>query len=227
MKRLSISVIIPTLNEQENIETLISYLHRLDSALELIIADAGSVDRTVEKARNLSKVIHSARGRGVQMNEGAKAATGDILWFIHADCRPHPASIDAMAQALANENIIGGAFEYRLNQPGFKFRLAENLSNYKNRLLKLLFGDMGIFVRREIFEKMGGYKEIPLMEDMDFSKRLKKRGKIVILPQRMNTSARRWIEDGYLLNSIRSWTFQSAWALGTSPYKLARWYRFK
>ena len=135
MKRLSISVIIPTLNEQENIETLISYLHRLDSALELIIADAGSVDRTVEKARNLSKVIHSARGRGVQMNEGAKAATGDILWFIHADCRPHPASIDAMAQALANENIIGGAFEYRLNQPGFKFRLAENLSNYKNRLL--------------------------------------------------------------------------------------------
>jgi len=227
MKRLSISVIIPTLNERENIETLLNYLHRLDNELELIVADAGSVDKTVEKARNMSKVIHSARGRGVQMNEGAKAATGDIIWFIHADCRPHPASIDAMMQALANENVVGGGFEYRLNQSGFKFRLAENLSNYKNRLLKLLFGDMGIFVRRKIFEKMGGYKDIPLMEDMDFSKRLKKHGKIVILPQHMNTSARRWIEEGFVLHSIRSWTFQSIWAFGVSPFFLAKWYKFK
>jgi GT2 family glycosyltransferase len=82
-------------------------------------------------------------------------------------------------------------------------------------------------VRQEIFERMAGYHEIPLMDDMDFSRRLKRYGKIVILPQRINTSARRWLEDGYILNSIRSWAFQSAWALGASPHLLAKWYRFK
>lgn len=227
MSRFSISVIIPTLNEEENIEALLKYLHQLDSTLELIVADAGSLDRTIEKAQSLSKIVHSTRGRGIQMNAGASAATGDILWFIHADCRPHLQSILAMQQVLTDDSIVGGAFEYRLNHPGFKFRLAETLSNYKNRLLKLLFGDMGIFVRGEIFEKIGGYKKIPLMEDMDFCNRLKRLGKIVILPYKMDTSARRWMEEGYILNSIRSWTFQIAWALGASPYKLARWYRFK
>lgn len=227
MPRYSISAIIPTLNEEQNIQSLLNYLHELESDLELIVADAGSTDNTVVKAQNLGKVVHSATGRGVQMNEGAKVATGDVLWFIHADCRPHVNAVHAMQNALADQQIVGGGFEYRLNHPGFKFRLAEKLSNYKNRLLKLLFGDMGIFVQREIFERMGGYKEIPLMEDMDFSKRLKQYGKIVILPNRMDTSARRWIEDGYLLNSIRSWIFQSAWALGASPHTLAKWYRFK
>ncbi len=227
MRKLSISVIIPTLNEEENIDCLLNYLHQLDSMLELIVVDAGSTDRTVLKAKKLSKVIQSSQGRGIQMNVGATIAKEDVFWFIHADCRPHPTSIQAIRQALANENIVGGAFEYRLNHPGFKFRLAEMLSNYKNRSLKLLFGDMGIFVRRGIFERMGGYKDIPLMEDMDFSKRLKRLGKIVILQQKMDTSARRWIEEGYILSSIRSWTFQSAWAFGASPYTLAKWYRFK
>ena len=227
MKRFSISVIIPTRNEAENIEGLLRYLHHLDSALEIIVADAGSTDKTVEKAKRLSKVIQSAKGRGVQMNEGAKVARGDVLWFIHADCYPHPDSIQAMKQALANEEIVGGGFEYALHHPGFRFRVVEFLSNRKNRLLKWLFGDMGIFVRREVFVQMGGYSEIPLMEDMDFSQRLKHHGKIVILRQRMKTSARRWIEEGYVLNSLRSWLFQSAWALGASPATLARFYKFK
>ena len=223
----SISVIIPTLNEAQNIERLLSYLHQLDSTLELIVSDAGSADNTVEQAKYVSKVVHSARGRGIQMNEGAKAATGDVLWFIHADCFPPSDSVNAIRQALIDPEVVGGGFEYSLNHPAFRFRVIEVLSNRKNRMLKLLYGDMGIFVRREIFNQMGGYEEIPLMEDMDFSKRLKQYGKITILPQRMTTSARRWIEDGFVLNSIRSWLFQIAWALGASPYKLAKWYRFK
>ena len=227
MSKYSISVIIPTLNEAQNIERLLSYLHQLDSTLELIVADAGSTDSTVEQAKCLSKVVHSARGRGIQMNAGAKAATRDVLWFIHADCFPPSDSVDAIRQTLIDPEVVGGGFEYNLNHPAFRFRIVEWLSNRKNRLLKLLYGDMGIFVRREIFDKMGGYEEIPLMEDMDFSKRLKQYGKITILPQRMTTSARRWIEDGFVLNSTRSWLFQIAWALGASPYKLAKWYRFK
>ncbi|UCE04656.1 MAG: hypothetical protein JSW07_13640 [bacterium] len=137
------------------------------------------------------------------MNVGAKVATGDVFWFIYADCRPHSDSIDAMRKALMNENIVSDAFMYRLNHPGFKYRLAQTLSNYKNRLLHLLFGNMGICVRRNIFQKMGGYKEIPLMEDMDFCKRFKQYDKIVTLPQKMTSYARRWIEEGYVLNSLR------------------------
>jgi rSAM/selenodomain-associated transferase 2 len=227
MERLSISAIIPTLNEQGNIKSLLDYLRQLDPTLELIIADGGSSDETVSLAEGLSRVVHATRGRGAQMNAGANIATGEVLWFLHADCRPHPDSIHAIQLALADEAVAGGGFEYNLYHPAFRFRVIEYLSNRKNRLLQWLFGDMGIFVRREIFKKMGGYKEIPLMEDMDFSKRLKQHGKIEILPQRTNTSARRWIEEGYILNSLLSWILQSAWALGASPDILARFYQFK
>lgn len=227
MERLSISAIIPTLNEQGNIKSLLDYLRQLDPRVELIIADGGSSDETVSLAEGLSRVVHADRGRGAQMNAGANNATGEALWFLHADCRPHPDSIQAIQLALADEAVVGGGFEYALEHPAFRFRVVEFLSNRKNHLLQWLFGDMGIFVRREIFERMGGYKEIPLMEDMDFSKRLKQYGKMVILPQRMKTSARRWIKEGYVLNSLRTWLFQSAWALGASPETLARFYKFK
>lgn len=222
-----ISVIIPTLNEEEHIRDLLVYLNQLDEGLELIVADAGSTDQTVEHARSLARVVESPRGRGVQMNRGAAVAQGQVLWFLHADCRPHPDSVRLIDKVLSDPAVVGGGFEYALDHPGFRFRLIEFLSNRKNRRLGWLFGDMGIFVRRDIFEQMQGFKEIPLMEDMDFSKRLKPLGKVVILPQRIMTSSRRWLEEGYLFNALRSWTLQSAWVLGASPHTLAKWYRFK
>ncbi|MDZ7721410.1 MAG: TIGR04283 family arsenosugar biosynthesis glycosyltransferase [candidate division KSB1 bacterium] len=224
---LSISVIIPTLNEEKNVAELLKYLKNLDERLELIVADAGSQDGTAARARRLSRMIESPRGRGIQMNKGAQAATGEVLWFLHADCRPHPDSLPAMLAALSDPHLVGGGFEYNLDHPSRRFRWTEFFSNRKNRMLTWLFGDMGIFVRRPVFERMGGYKEIPLMEDMDFSKRLKEEGNIVILPLRINTSARRWLEEGYIYHSIRSWVLQSAWRLGASPETLARFYTFK
>jgi rSAM/selenodomain-associated transferase 2 len=227
MSQMLISVIIPTLNEEEHIRDLLVYLKKLDKDLELIIADAGSTDQTVEQAWSLARVVESALGRGVQMNRGAAVAQGQVLWFLHADCRPHAYSVQLIGEALSDPEVVGGGFEYALDHPGFRFRLIEFLSNRKNRRLGWLFGDMGIFVRRDIFEEMHGYKDIPLMEDMDFSKRLKLLGKVVILPQRIMTSSRRWLEEGYLFNSLRSWALQSAWVLGASPQTLAKWYRFK
>jgi len=225
---LSFSVIIPTLNEADNIESLLVNLNQLDKKLELIVADSESSDNTVILSKKYAKVIQALkRGRGAQMNAGARVATGDILWFLHADCHPHADSIKIMRKALDNQRVVGGGFEYFLNQAGFHFRLAEELSNLKNRQLKWLFGDMGIFVRKHVFEQMKGYADIPLMEDMDFCKRLKKYGQIVFLPQRMKTSTRRWLEEGFVKNSLRSWLLQSAWALGASPYKLSKWYKFK
>ncbi|NQT27486.1 glycosyltransferase family 2 protein [candidate division KSB1 bacterium] len=221
-----ISVIIPTLNEAENIQQLLIHLHSMDENLELIVSDCGSLDGTCEIAKPYAKIVQSDRGRGVQMNAGARAASGDILWFIHADCVPHPDSAKTIHETLKNSKIAGGAFEYNLNSPAFFFRLAEFFSNRKNQIFKLLYGDMGIFIRHEVFTRMNGFREIPLMEDVDFCKRMKREGKIVILPLRINTSTRRWHEEGWMKNWFRNYLLQIGFLLGVPPDRLARWYPF-
>ena len=223
---MNISIIIPTLNEEEHIEALLKFLNQLDPSLEIIVVDGGSSDQTVSLAKPYAKVVFSESGRGRQMNVGTGKSNGEILWFLHADCLPHRQSILAIKNALNHSEIVGGGFEYNLNAPGWMLRFSEFMSNRKNRLLKLLYGDMGIFVRRETFEQIGGYQEIPLMEDMQFCKDLKKEGKIVILPQRINTSARRWLEEGIYVNMVRNWLLQIAWKWGASPEFLSKFYRF-
>ena len=133
-----ISIIIPTLNEEENIRKLLEHLSNMTQNMEIIVSDGGSSDKSVEQIESIVKIIHSSRGRAVQMNVGANIACGDILWFLHADCRPHPDSIEAIQEALSDSSIVGGAFTYSLDHPGFRYRLAERLSNWKNRMLKLL-----------------------------------------------------------------------------------------
>ena len=223
----SISVIIPTLNESENIERVLGHLQKIDNTLELIVVDGGSTDETVTRAKKYAKVVQSIRGRGAQMNAGGKSAKGDILWFIHADCFPHQDSVNAIVNTLSIDKIVGGAFEYNLDGKGFLYRWSEINSNFKNRVFKLCCGDMGIFVKKDVFEQMEGYKKIPIMEDMDFCKRLKKMGDIVILPQRISTSTRRWEDEGKIKNLIRNWLLQIGWTFGINPKILARWYHFK
>lgn len=221
-----ISVIIPTLNEGESIEALLAYLRELEPAAERIVADGGSSDGTSAMAGGLATVVTARTGRAAQMNAGAAAAHGDILWFLHADCRPHPESFAAIRACLENPAVVGGAFEYRLDETGTIYRLSEFFSNRKNQLLHLIYGDMGIFVRHRTFDRLGGYADIPLMEDMDFARRLKREGHIRILPYPMMTSARRWREEGAVKNILRNWMLQIAWFLGASPQKLSRWYSF-
>ncbi len=224
---VTFSVIIPTLNEAHNIGRLIPYLKSLDASLEIIVVDGGSNDGTIEQVGEQAILLRSGRGRAVQMNEGARRASGEILWFLHADCIPHHQSIESMRRVLKNPRIVGGAFEYLLDQPGWIYRLTEFLSNRKNKRLKLLYGDMGIFIRKDVFQAIGGYPEIPLMEDMALCTAMKKYGEIVILPQRIVTSARRWVEEGPIKNMVRNWLLRIAYKLGASPVTLARWYRFK
>lgn len=223
---MNLSIIIPTRNESESIPALLKYLGSIAPEAERIVADGGSTDDTAELAAGEACVVHAATGRGIQMNAGARRARGSVLWFLHADCRPHPASVARMVAALEDPGVVGGAFEYALDHPHFYFRAVEFLSNRKNRLLKLFYGDMGIFVRKGVFEALGGYAEIPLMEDMDFCRRLKKRGRVTVLPCRMRTSARRWEQEGLVKTAVRNWALQIAWALGVSPEILSRYYRF-
>lgn len=224
---MNLSVILPTRNEGKNIRSLLRYLKELDDNLELIVADGGSHDNTIEEAKSYAKTIRAPRGRGAQMNAGVKISAGDVLWFLHADCRPHLESIRTIEKTLSDLEIVGGAFDYSLDGSQLYYRIVEFFSNRKNHLLRLFYGDMGIFVRRNIFFSMGGYAEIPLMEDMDFCKRLKKKGKIVILPQRIMTSTRRWTEEGAFKNVVRNWVLQIAWTCGASPETLSKFYQFK
>jgi len=221
-----LSIIVPALNEQDCLGRLLPYLRAIAPGCKIIVCDGGSADSSREVAAGFGRVISATRGRASQMNAGAQAGAGDVLWFLHADCRPHPDSVEALTRALSDPAVVGGGFEYSLDGPGLRFRAAECLSNSKNRRLGLLYGDMGIFVRRTAFVAMDGYRDIPLMEDMDFSRRLKRLGKIVILSQTMETSARRWLEEGFWTCALRTWVLQAAWAFGVSPHRLARYYRF-
>ncbi len=223
----SISIIVPTLNEEAQIDSLLKHLKTIARRAEILVIDADSDDETCSIAAEYARVCASQRGRAVQMNRGAALAEGEILWFVHADCRPHAKSVDAILSVLKDPEVVGGAFEWILDAPGLYFRSVEFFSNWKNRIGKLVCGDMGIFVRKSVFEKMNGYAEIPLMEDMDFGKRLKREGKIVILPFRIITSARRWYDEGILKNVTRNWMLQILWSFGVSPETLKKWYRFK
>ena len=224
MQSQTITIIIPTLNESGYIDKTCKHLKKMDSNIELIIVDGGSSDDTMALGSRHGRVISSKRGRAIQMNAGALKATGKILWFLHADCLPHPESIHKIKEVVSAEGVIAGAFEYLLDGNGSLYRISEYLSNRKNRFLNLIYGDMGIFVDAQIFKQLGGFREIPIMEDMDFCKRIKKVGKIVILPYCILTSARRWKKEGPFKNIIRNWALQLGWALGVSPLYLVRWY---
>jgi rSAM/selenodomain-associated transferase 2 len=228
----NLSIIIPTLNEERRISPLLEYLQTSSGDVEIIVVDGGSRDGTLERVGEVARVLRSirvltsVRGRATQMNSGARVATGEVLWFLHADCRPHPEAIPAMRQVLRNPHVIGGAFEYALDAPGAFFRVIEAVSNRKNRLAGLVCGDMGIFIRADVFHTLGGFREWPFMEDLDLCRRMKRLGRIAILPPRIATSAARWHEEGVLYNLMRNWCLQSAWFLGAAPETLARFYAF-
>jgi rSAM/selenodomain-associated transferase 2 len=224
MNSCKISIIIPVLNESEYLAQTCEALQESGSGCEIIIVDGGSIDGTPELGSKYGIIISAPQGRSAQMNAGASKATGDILWFLHADCIPHVDSLRAIKQIMQNNKVIGGAFEYRLDGNGIFYRIAESLSNLKNKRFLLLYGDMGIFTRASAFRQLSGFQDIPIMEDLDFGQRLKKLGKIVILPLPIMTSARRWKKEGAVKNFSRNWLLQLGWACGISPDYLAKWY---
>ncbi|WP_408999953.1 TIGR04283 family arsenosugar biosynthesis glycosyltransferase [Tychonema sp. BBK16] len=224
---LKISMIIPVLNEANTIAQVISTARNAEN-VEIIVADGSSSDGTVEIAKSLSdRVICTTPGRATQMNAGAAASTGDILLFLHADTHLPHGYDTRVRQALGNPSIVAGAFELKIDAPLLSLRLVEIGVNCRSHLLQMPYGDQAIFLKTSTFNQIGGYPNLPVMEDFEFVRRLKKQGRIQILPQAVLTSARRWQQVGVLKTTVINQIVIIAYFLGVSPDRLGEWYRGK
>ncbi len=224
---MRISIIIPTLNEAESIAATLNPLQVMRArGHEVIVVDGGSTDATINLAAPLTDaVIDSAPGRATQMNAGAAKASGDVLWFLHADTLA-PESADRDIGHALEGGFAWGRFPVRLSGSHPLLRIVERMMNLRSCLTGIATGDQGIFVRRDLFEAIGGFAPIPLMEDIDLSRRLKRQaGRPACLKRRLVTSSRRWETNGMVATILLMWRLRLAYALGADPAALARRYR--
>ena len=221
---MNISVIVPVLNEEKSIPATLQALATLQP-YETIVVDGGSQDRTPEIAAKFGvKVIQSERGRARQMNRGAQEANGDVLLFLHADtCLPATAFGDIHG-ALSDSRYVGGRFDVTLDGDHWMLPVVGRMISYRSRVSKVGTGDQALFVRREIFQRMGGFPDIPLMEDIAFCRALKQLGAVACLRSRVVTSARRWEVDGVWRTIFRMWTLKLLYLTGVSPARLKQFY---
>jgi rSAM/selenodomain-associated transferase 2 len=223
---MRLSIVVPTLNEGALIAGLLRRLQPLrERSCELIVVDGGSDDDTCELAAPLAdRVMASETGRAHQMNCGAAAASGDWLWFLHVDSGLHEEPLRYL-QAIVESPAEWGRFDVRLDADAPIFRLIETLMNLRSRLSGIATGDQGIFVRRELFERVGGFPGIPLMEDIELSRQLRRYRRPSGLRLRLIASARRWQRHGVLRTTLLMWRLRLAYFLGAEPAGLAKAYR--
>jgi rSAM/selenodomain-associated transferase 2 len=221
----AISIIIPTLNEAENLAaTLASTKSSVD--LEIIVVDGGSSDGTTEVAKNFGvRLLTTAAGRARQVNAGGLAARGDVLFFLHGDTRLPRDYEWYILDIIRKPGVVAGAFTLSIDGSEFGFRIIEMLANFRSRVFQMPYGDQGIFLRGEVFRALGGFPDMVLMEDFVLMKRLRKRGKVAILPVAVKTSARRWRKLGILKTTLINQAVLLGYFLGSNPERLARWYR--
>ncbi|GAB1540253.1 TIGR04283 family arsenosugar biosynthesis glycosyltransferase [Scytonema sp. NUACC21] len=226
-----ISIIIPVLNEEENIkQTLASSIPNTN--VEVIVVDGGSTDTTVSIVQSLGvKVLSAPPGRACQMNVGALVATGEILLFLHSDTWLPPGFDEMVRTALkplkqkCESAPVGGAFALRINSPLASLRLVEWGVNLRSRFLQMPYGDQAIFLKAETFHKMGGFPDLPIMEDFELMRRLRGTGTIAIVQTPVVTSARKWLKRGVLQTTLINQIIIFAYLLGVSPLRLVNWYR--
>jgi rSAM/selenodomain-associated transferase 2 len=198
-----------------------------DKSLEIIVVD-GSQERDTLRTIHSNRVIKisSEQGRAKQMNAGALVAKGEILIFLHADTELPVRALKKIDSLKDRREYVGGAFDLGIKSDKLIFRVIGTLSSWRSRLNRIPFGDQAIFIRKEYFDQIGGYKEIPLMEDVELMRRIKRsENKIWIFNDRVMTSPRRWEKEGVIYCTLRDWTLQTLYFLGLSPDKLSRFYK--
>ena len=214
------SIIIPTFNEEETIRQCLETIVDIPG-IEIIVADGGSTDRTVEITGQYRDIIvvSSETGRSTQMNNGAECASGEVLIFLHADCVLPREAVLTARNVLGSRPFVGGAFKIKLLSDKFSYRLIEMGINFRSKLFKLPYGDQGLFVKRSVFNELSGFREMSNCEDLDFICRLKKNGKIIILNERISSSIRRWKNHGILQTSLRNQFLLVSYLLGRKNFK--------
>jgi rSAM/selenodomain-associated transferase 2 len=221
---MRISVVMPVLNEEKTIGAALAAVRRL-GAHELIVVDGESTDRTAEICAQFGATLLSSNpGRAAQMNHGARNATGDVLLFLHADTSLPISAFDDIRKALEDPRTAGGRFEVELDGKRWLLKLIGAMISLRSRLSRVATGDQAIFVRREVFDQIGGYPDIPLMEDIALSLALKRAGRVACLRSRVVTSARRWESEGVWRTIFKMWILKALYLLGVSPFRLKRFY---
>jgi len=231
----TLSVIIPAVNEEKMIRACIESAQRVNP-LEIIVVDGGSMDRTRDIAEDAGAiVILSTKGRGIQMNKGASFAKGNILLFLHADVQIPNCNEELLSKSFADchselvsESHIGGFFRLKFDDNSISTKLVEFFANLRARLFSLPYGDQAVFIKRDVFDKVGGFKEYPFLEDLDIAIRVRKFGRLRYIPFLVVASSRR-IKKGYPLSpiivSLRNVVIASLFLFGLSPFRLIKLYR--
>jgi rSAM/selenodomain-associated transferase 2 len=215
-----ISIVIPTLDEAVTLGATLASIAR-DDAVEVIVADGGSTDDTVGMARRARcTVVSSARGRGHQLNAGADAARGDVLLFLHADTRLADGALPAVRNALRDPRTVGGAFRIEVDSRRRSLRVISFSINLRARFLRLPYGDQALFVRRSLFEALGGFRPLEILEDVDFVRRLRRHGRLALLAPPVRTSDRRWRANGVLRTTFANLTAAALGSLAVPPRRI-------
>ena len=228
-----ISIIIPTLNEEIIIESTLKNLrmHIQSTPHEIIVSDGGSCDKTVAIAEKLALVVKSEKGKAIQLNEGAKKAAGDILFFVQADTTIPQGALKTIELKIYKQDYDGGGFSNVFSKHNKKIKTLGRILNFKiftndHQKNLIFFGDNGIFCKREVFDKLGGFNLIPIMEDYDFSKRMRDRFKSVrVLDPKLIISSRRFVKDGFVKTRLLWIIIKRLYQLGISPHVLAKLYK--
>lgn len=221
---MQISVVIPTLNEELALPETLAAVSRLKTVSEIIVADGGSVDDTLKIARSSgARIVQTEPSRGLQLNAGARAASGDVFWFLHADTVPLDDAVEQIIKALQDEKTIGGNFEIRFDGASWAAMFLTRLYP-KLRILGLCYGDSAFFVRRAIYEQTGGFADLPLFEDVDFYRRARQHGHFVHLKSFVTSSSRRFENRSFVLTFARWSLFQGLYWIGVPPGFLAKHY---
>ncbi len=217
-------MVIPALDEAENVEAAIA--SAAAPGVEVVVADGGSRDGTPERAgRAGARVLSSAPGRARQIRAGIDASLGEVVVVLHADTRLPAGWQIAVAEALRDPGVVGGAFRFCFDRRGVLLRLVQWGALLRTRLFAMPYGDQALFVRRALLEQLGGYPMAPIMEDLDLVRAMKRAGRIACLALPATTSARRYETRGVLRTMLRNWVAMAAWWLGVDRRRIAAWYR--